>query len=140
MTAENTPREWATEPRVLVVGWLLATASALVAVLIEDTRGRLLLILAAVLLAALSLAGTLLRPRLAADSIGITVRGIAGRRQWRWDEVRVRLAVTRRLGRETTAVEIDADNAEQPALVLLGRLDLGADPQDVVQDLLGLRA
>jgi hypothetical protein len=67
------------------------------------------------------------------------VRGLTGSRHWSWAEVNVRLAHTRRLGRDVAAVEVDADNAEVPALVILGRLDLGADPEDVVAALLELR-
>ena len=51
----------------------------------------------------------------------------------------MRLVRTRRLGRDTATLEVDADNAEPPALVVLGRLDLGADPEDVVDELLALR-
>ena len=79
------------------------------------------------------------RPRLAADQDGITVRGLTGARSWRWAEVNVRLVRTRRLGRDAATLEVDADNAEQPALIVLGRLDLGADPEDVVEELLALR-
>ncbi|WP_035303281.1 PH domain-containing protein [Actinokineospora inagensis] len=139
VTPEDTARQWAPEPKVVAVGWLLAAASALVAAVMRDAGGTLLLIIAAVLLAALALHGTLARPRLAADSTGLTVRGMFGSRQWSWGEVNVRLTETRRLGRTSSAVELDADNAAEPALVLLGRLDLGADPQDVVAELLRLR-
>ncbi|MCP2270426.1 PH domain-containing protein [Actinokineospora diospyrosa] len=139
VTPEDTAAQWAPEPKVVAVGWLLTATSALVAAMVDDPRGRLLLIVAAVLLGLLALYGTRARPRLSADARGITVRGMLGSKRWSWGEVNVRLVRTRRLGRETSAVELDADNAAEPALVLLGRLDLGADPQDVVNDLLRLR-
>ncbi|MFC7618436.1 PH domain-containing protein [Actinokineospora soli] len=91
------------------------------------------------LLLLLALFGTLARPRLSADHEGVTVRGPLSTRRWRWAEVNVRLVRTRRFGRETAAVELDADNADPPALVLLGRLDLGADPVDVADALVRLR-
>jgi hypothetical protein len=53
--------------------------------------------------------------------------------------VNVRLVRTRRLGREVATIEVDAENAEPPDLVVLGRFDLGADPEDVVDELLALR-
>ncbi|GLZ41324.1 PH domain-containing protein [Actinokineospora sp. NBRC 105648] len=139
VTPGDSSRTWAAEPKVVVVGWLLAAVAALVAVLIGDLRGSLLLAVAALLLGLLALFGTLARPRLAADSTGITVRGLTRGRHWTWGEVNVRLVRTRRFGRDSTAVEIDADNAAEPTLVLLGRLDLGVDPQEVVNDLLRLR-
>nr|WP_312880432.1 PH domain-containing protein [Actinokineospora xionganensis] len=69
----------------------------------------------------------------------MTVRGLFGARHWSWGEVNIRVTRTRRLGRESEVVEIDADNAEEPALVILGRLDLGAEPYDVTDALLRLR-
>ncbi|SES48977.1 PH domain-containing protein [Actinokineospora terrae] len=139
VTPEDRSAQWAPEPRVVAVGWLLAAASALVAALVDDPRGALLLIAAAGLLGVFALLGTLRRPRLTADARGITLRGVRGSKQWSWGEVNVRLVHTRRLGRESSALELDADNAAEPDLVLLGRLDLGADPQDVVEHLLRLR-
>jgi hypothetical protein len=90
----------------------------------------------------LALAGvfsTVARPRLAADHDGVAVRGLTGTRTWSWAEVNVRLVRTRRLGRDTATLEVDAENADPPALVVLGRFDLGADPEDVVEELLALR-
>ncbi len=139
VTAGQPPGQWAPRPQVVGVGWLLSATSALVAALIDDTRGTVLLGAAAAVLGLLALHGSLVRPRLTADSSGVTVRGLTGRTHWSWGEVNVRLARTRRFGRESTAVELDADNAAEPALVLLGQLDLGADPVDVVADLVRLR-
>ncbi|PPK68116.1 PH domain-containing protein [Actinokineospora auranticolor] len=135
MTPEDNSHQWAPETRVVTLAWLLTAVFAVVAVLLGDPRGTVLSVVAALLLAALALFGTFARPRLAADSNGLTVRGLTGSRTWRWGEVNVRLVRTRRLGRESSAVEIDAD----PALVLLGRLDLGAEPEDVVEALVRLR-
>ena len=126
---------WAPHPELVAIGWVCAAAAAAGVVLIADAPGRVLLAMAALLLAFAGLFGTVARPRLAADSGGITVRGLTGRRHWSWAEVNVRLAHTRRLGREVTTVEVDAD----PDLVVLGRLDLGADPVDVVDAIRALR-
>jgi hypothetical protein len=130
---------WSPRPAVVGVGWGLALVSALVAVLVDDPRGTVLLTVAAVVLGLPALFGTLVRPRLAADPEGVTVRGLTGSRRWSWGEVNVRLVRTRRMGRESSVVELDADNAAVPALVLLGRLDLGVEPQEVVDALLRLR-
>ncbi|MGW5050860.1 PH domain-containing protein [Actinokineospora sp. NPDC004072] len=132
-------RSWAPDPAAVGVGWALCAAAVAAALLVDDTRGSVLLVVAAALLGLLALFGTVARPRLAADHDGVTVRGLVGRKRWRWAEVNVRLVRTRRLGRVSTAVELDADNAEPPGLVLLGRLDLGADPEDVAEALVRLR-
>ena len=130
---------WSPDPAAVGVAWALGAAAALAAVLVDDVRGRVLLAIACLALVLLALFGTLARPRLAADRDGVTVRGLLTSRRWRWAEVNVRLVRTRRLGRDTAAVELDADNAEVPALVLLGRLDLGADPVEVADALVRLR-
>lgn len=130
---------WAPRPELAAVGWVFTAAVAAAAVFLDDPPGRVLLGTVAVVAALLSLFATVARPRLAADHGGVTVRGLTGSRHWTWAEVNVRVTHTRRLGRDVAAVEVDADNAEVPALVILGRLDLGADPEDVVAALLELR-
>lgn len=121
------------------MAWVLAVAAGTWSVLSDDPPGRVLLAVVTLLLALAGLFGTMARPRLAADHVGVAVRGLTGTRRWAWAEVNVRLVRTRRLGRETATLEVDAENAEPPALVVLGRLDLGADPEDVVEELLALR-
>jgi len=123
----------------MVLTWVLAAAAAVWAVFVGDPPGRVLLGAVALLLAVAGVFTTVARPRLAADQLGLTVRGLTGARTWSWAEVNVRLVRTRRLGRDVATVEIDAENADPPALVVLGRLDLGVDPEDVVDHLLTLR-
>lgn len=124
---------------MVVVAWVLAVVAGAWSALSDDPPGRVLLAAVTLLLALAGLFATVARPRLAADHTGIAVRGLTGTRRWTWAEVNVRLVRTRRLGRETATLEVDAENAEPPALVVLGRLDLGADPEDVVEELLALR-
>jgi hypothetical protein len=132
-------RSWSPKVEIAALAWALAAGMALAAVLTDDRPGQLLLGLVAAALAAAGLFTSVVRPRLTADHEGVSVRGLAGRRQWRWGEVNVRLAVTRRLGREVATVELDAEHAAEPDLVVLGWFDLGADPRDVVDALLELR-
>ncbi|WP_243866560.1 PH domain-containing protein [Actinophytocola oryzae] len=122
-----------------ILAWALALAAGAWAALIGDPPGRVLLGAVALLLALAALFTTVARPRLTADQQGIAVRGLVGTRRWTWAEVNVRMVRTRRLGRDTATIEVDAENADPPALVVLGRLDLGADPEDVVDELLALR-
>ncbi|MGB3437942.1 MAG: PH domain-containing protein [Actinophytocola sp.] len=123
----------------MVLAWALAAAACGWAAFTDDPPGRVLLAAVALLLAFAGVYTSIARPRLAADQDGITVRGLTGTRRWVWAEVNVRLVRTRRLGRDAATLEVDADNAEPPALVVLGRLELGADPEDVVEELLALR-
>jgi hypothetical protein len=126
---------WAPHPGLVAIGWVCAAGAGAWAILVDDAPGRILLGVAAIVLAAGGLFGTVARPRLAADGAGITVRSLAGRRHWGWADVNVRLVHTRRLGRDMPSVELDAD----PDLVVLGWLDLGADPVDVIDAIRTLR-
>jgi PH (Pleckstrin Homology) domain-containing protein len=132
-------RTWAPKVEIVVLTWVLTVLAAGWAVLTDDPPGRVLLGAVAVLLALAGLHATVARPRLSADQDGVAIRGLTGSRRFPWAEVNVRLVRTRRLGRDSSALEVDADNAEPPTLVVLGRLELGADPEDVVDELLALR-
>nr|WP_225954344.1 PH domain-containing protein [Kibdelosporangium phytohabitans] len=91
--------------------------------------------MAALVAALLALHGTVARPRLAADSNGLELRRFAGKQQWTWAEVNVRLVRTRRLGRQVSTLELDAEDD----LVVLGWIDLGSPPEDVADALRELR-
>lgn len=128
-------RSWAPHPGLVAIGWVFAAGLAAGVLLVDDRPGQVLLAVAALALALAALFGTIARPRLVADSGGITVRSLVGRRHWPWAEVNVRLTRTRRLGRDVATVELDAD----PDLIVLGWLDLGADPVDVIDAIRALR-
>ena len=139
MTNPHEPAAWAPPAALVALGWFLAVVAAAIAILGPDPMGKLLLGIAAVVLAFVALFGTVARPRLRADANGVELRGLRGAVRWSWAEVNVRLTKTRRLGREVYLVELDAENAAVPGLILLGKLDLGEDPQDVAYALLALR-
>jgi PH (Pleckstrin Homology) domain-containing protein len=134
--SSTTARSWAPKIELVVLGWALAVLAGGLIAIIDDRPGRLLLAVMALGLALASLFGTVARPRLVADENGVTVRGLTGSRHWGWGEVTARLGSTRRLGRDVVSVELDADID----LVVLGWLDLGADPRDVVDALRALRS
>lgn len=137
--APQAAKTWSPQPSVAVLAWVLALAAGAWAAFADDPPGRVLLGAVALVLALAGVFTTVARPRLAADHDGVAVRGLTGTRTWSWAEVNVRLVRTRRLGRDTATLEVDAENADPPALVVLGRFDLGADPEDVVEELLALR-
>jgi len=100
---------------VLVAGLSFAT----------DAAGRLLLLLAAVILAGYALTDLVFRPRLAVDSAGIRVRSPLARADLAWPEVAaVRADERNRYGLRSVTLEIDA--GEQ--LIVLSRRALGAAP------------
>ncbi|MFI9380896.1 PH domain-containing protein [Kutzneria sp. NPDC052558] len=133
----TTEYRWAPQAPLVGIGWVLTAIAVLLAVVGTDPGGRVLLTLAALLLAAISLFGTLARPRLRADEQGVTVRGLFSSRTWAWPEVRIRLAHGRRLGRVTSTVELTV--LHDDGLIVFGKLDLGEDPVDVVEQLQALR-
>ncbi|EWM14836.1 PH domain-containing protein [Kutzneria sp. 744] len=133
----TTEHRWAPQAPLVGIGWVLTAIAALLVFVGEDPAGKVLLTVAALMLAAISLFGTVARPRLRADEQGVTVRGFLSSRSWTWPEVRIRLAHGRRLGRVTSTVELTV--LHDDGLIVLGQLDLGEDPADVVEQLQALR-
>ncbi|MBP2321822.1 hypothetical protein JOF56_002207 [Kibdelosporangium banguiense] len=135
MTSPKARLDWSTPPALVAIGWFATVGAAVWAVLSDDLAGRVLVALAALVVALLALHGTLARPRLTADSNGVTLRRLTSRRQWTWAEVNVRVIRTKRLGRQVSTLELDAEDD----LVVLGWLDLGTPPEDVADALRELR-
>lgn len=137
--------QWSPAPALVVAVWVSAAAAAVwtAALLLTgaDAPGTLIAVVTASGLAIWAFWATRARPRLLADPDGVTVRGFGAPRHHPWPLVQdVRIVRTRRLGRESSLLEIDtvrADGTEQ--LLLFGRLDLAADPEDVLPVLLAAR-
>jgi hypothetical protein len=116
----------------------LGLLAGLVAV---DAAGRLLLGAAAVLLLGMALRNLLLRPRLSAGPAGVRVRELGGSRQLAWPGLQVRVRATRRFGVRAQVLELDTAGGiddDEGVLVVLGRRDLGAEPEEVARALRGL--
>src|SRR4051812_38107872 len=111
------------------------------AVLLVDPAGRILLGAAALLVLALAARDALLRPRLSAGPEGVVVRTMSGRQHLPWPGLRIGVRATRRWGLRNRILELDtaAGPDDDGVLVLLGRRDLGADPEEVVRALRGLQ-
>ncbi len=140
---DNPEVEWAA-PRGAVALGLIGAVGLLAAVFLStlDGPGRLLLGVAGVAVGAAAVFGLRARPRLAASDDALAVRGLLGTRVWPWPRVdAVRVVRLRRLGLPAAYLEIDArDDDGTERLLVLGRLELGADPVDVATDLQARRA
>lgn len=133
---EPVRHEWGVRPALPVA--LAGLAVALLGwLLIADTPADRVVAGVGVLLAAISAALlTTMRRRLTADSAGFAVRGPAGVRQLRWDQVVAIAAPSRRRrGIASTSLELDLDD---DGLIVLGRTELGTDPSDVAEELRAL--
>ncbi|GAA0508121.1 hypothetical protein GCM10011581_19980 [Saccharopolyspora subtropica] len=129
------PLQWATPVGLVAAGWVLAALAAAWLLLADTAVDRVFIGAIVLALAAVSAHASICRPRLEADRSGITVRGVRGERRWSWPTVTIRVRRDRRLGRMVQSLELDTD----ADLVVLTRLDLGADPQDVADALHDLR-
>ncbi|HTF52479.1 MAG TPA: PH domain-containing protein [Pseudonocardia sp.] len=133
---------WAPPLGLVVLGWLGALASAFWCFIATEPTGRLLAGVAVLVLASAALFGSRARPRLAADRAGLAVRGLGRAMHFDWSEVsRMRLVHTRRFGRDTPSLEIEARGPgdADDRLLVFGWLDLGTDPRDVADALNALR-
>jgi len=119
------------------VGLGLGVAAAGV---VTDPAGRILVGAAALLVLALGIRDLLSGPRLSAGPDGVDVRTLWTRRHLPWAVLRVQVRVTRRLGIQSPALELDtaAGPDDDGVLVLLSRRDLGAEPETVARALAGL--
>lgn len=130
---------------LIVALWVGAAAAGVWCALLvtsgADRTGQLMAGLATVGMLAWAVFGTRARPRLQADAGGVTIGGLMRARHHPWPLVAdVRVTRLRRWGRESRLLEIEtrtADGAER--LLVLGRLDLDADPRDVLDELLARR-
>ena len=105
-----------------------------------DAPGQLLVGTAALALLLVVASDLWARPRLSAGPSGVDVRTWTGCRHLPWPLLRVRVRVTRRLGVRSRTLELDtaAGPDDDGVLVVLGRRDLGADPEVVARALRGL--
>ncbi|TQN40702.1 PH (Pleckstrin Homology) domain-containing protein [Blastococcus colisei] len=127
-----TPPTWDTAATASL-GVLLAVGVPVVA----DAPGRILAAAGAILLLGLALRDVVLRPRLSASHDGVVVRTLTGAIRLPWADVRVRVRETRRFGLRGRTLELDtaAGPHEDGSLIVLGRRDLGADPETVARTL-----
>ncbi|QNG36881.1 PH domain-containing protein [Geodermatophilaceae bacterium NBWT11] len=120
------------------VGAVVVAAVLGAAALVVDPVGAVLVGGAALLLLAVAVRDVVRAPRLSADEAGVVVRTTAGTTTVPWARLRTRVRTTRRLGLRTTTLELE-DTAEDTVLLVLGRRDLGTDPERVGAELLRLR-
>ena len=132
----NAVREWSAPLGLVSCGWALAACSAAWWWLAGSPTDRLFVGVLVVVLTVAAGAGSALRPRLRADTGGIALRGLTGTRHHPWSGVEVRVRTRQRLGLSSSTLELDLASGE---LVVLGRLDLGEDPEDVADALDELR-
>jgi hypothetical protein len=128
--------QWSPRPAETVALAVIGLGLALAVVLV-DPAGRLLVGAAALLVLGLAARDALLRPRLSAGEDGVVVRTLAGRQHLPWRGLRVEVRATKRWGVRGRTLELDTATGpdDDGVLVLLGRRDLGADPEEVARAL-----
>jgi hypothetical protein len=133
------PVQWSPRP-VQTVVLVLAGLVLAGTVILLDSPGQVLVGTAALWVLVLAVRDLIARPRLSAGPDGVQVRTWITRRHLPWPLLRVQVRRTRRLGVSSSALELDTAAGPDDAgvLVLLGRRDLGADPEDVARTLRAL--
>jgi hypothetical protein len=98
-----------------------------------DAPGRVLVGTAVLVLLLVVVHDLVMRPRLRAGPDGVDVRTWSGRRHLPWPVLRARVREVRRLGVRSRTLELDTVGGpdDDGVLVVLGRRDLGADPEQV---------
>jgi hypothetical protein len=133
-------KPWSAPAGLIACGWVFTAAAAVWWSFTSTSADQLFVAVVTIALLVTCLAGTVLRPRLRADSEGVAVRGLGGTHRWPWPDVGVRVRTTRHLGLTAPALELEVpEDATSSGLVVLTRLDLGADPRDVAEEIEALR-
>ena len=131
--------QWSPRPGETVA--LAAVALGLgLALVVLDAPGRLLVGTGALLLLVLGARDLLIRPRRVAHTDGLEIRTWTGRRHLPWTGLRVHVRESRRWGMRSRTLELDtsAGPHDEGVLVVLGRRELGTDPEEVARALRGL--
>jgi hypothetical protein len=111
--------------RLTAVVGLVTVVLAVAAALTSDPAGRLLLALAALLLAAYTASDVIFRPRITATRDAVVLNAPFARATLAWSEIdSIAADVRSRHGLRTSALEIDAG----PVLAVFSRRALGTDP------------
>jgi hypothetical protein len=136
--------EWSPSAGLVALAWVGTVAAVAWSVLVAgtgDRPGLLLALVAAVGLGLAAVYGTRARPRLRVDASGMTAGGLFARRHHPWAQIGdVRVLTVRRLGRATRMLEIDVvDPDSREHLLVFGRLDLDAEPDDVATAVRAIR-
>jgi Bacterial PH domain len=131
--------EWSPRPAETVALASIGLGLGL-AVLVVDTIGRVLVGAAALLVLAIAVRDVVARPRLRAGPDGVDVKAWTTARHLAWPRLQVRVRETRRFGVRSRTLELDtADGPDDDGvLVVLGRRDLGTDPDQVARALQAL--
>ena len=132
--------QWSPRPALVAIGWLAALGLLAGTVFTSSAETRVFTAIATIAFVMAAGYGTLLRPKLHADADGLVVRLLNGRLHLPWQSTRIKVARTRRLGRTVALLELDGRDAQgEEQLVVLGWLELGTDPDDVLDVLRALR-
>jgi hypothetical protein len=111
--------------------------AAVVAALTGDPQGRLLAIVAALVLLGYVVTDLVFAPRLVAGPAGVRINSPLLRAELSWPEVAdVRADVRSRYGLRSTTLEIDTG----ATIAIFTRRTLGADPEDAADLVLACRA
>lgn len=140
VTTESSSRlDWSTPLAGVIACGAGGIALAVAAVVSDDSAGRLLIGLAALGLLFLAALGLRQRPRLAIEPGNpphFVVRGLTGAQRYTAEQIiRARVVRYRRLGRSMPMLELDVDHEGDEKLIIFGRWDLGAHPEDVLDTL-----
>lgn len=134
------PAQFSPRPVLVGAGWLAALGLLAITLFTGSAETRLFTGVATIAFVLAAGYGTLLRPKLRADAEGLDVRLLSGRLHLPWYSTKIKVARTRRLGRTVSLLELDGrDEQGEEQLVVLGWLELGADPDEVIEVLRALR-
>lgn len=133
----TTELHWGPRPGAFAFGGVLLATGVLWMFVAGNFGDRIVAGSVMIVVLLIMFVGFRMRDRLRASVQGIVVGGFGGKREIPWSRVRrVEIVGRKRMGTVNHSLEIDLDDDE---LLVFGRMDLGADPADVADQLTALR-
>ncbi|RIJ69406.1 PH domain-containing protein [Nakamurella silvestris] len=128
---------WGPRPEVLAVTTLLTALAVLWLLLAESGPDKFFAGVLTLAAAATTVAGLMMRRRLVVSEHGLRVGTMSGVKLVAWGQVhRIEITTRRHLGIGSEMLHLDLD---EDGLFIFGRIDLGADPEDVARTLKQIR-
>ncbi|GGK54723.1 PH domain-containing protein [Nocardia camponoti] len=129
------PLSWSTKPSALIALSIGGVVLVVAAFFATDGPSRLLIGLAAIAVVGMAIVGFRQRPRLTVvpgKPPSLIVGTFSGPKTYPLDQIeRIAIPSYRRIGRRTAMLEIDVRDGDNERLLIFGRWDLGANPNDV---------
>ena len=129
----DVPRIWGPSPVFVAIAVMILAGTIIWLIFARSPEDQVFAGLLAIGALLATVAAVMMRSRLVASSTGLRVGTMFGTKLVAWSQVhRIQITVRRHLGIGSEMLHLDLD---EDGLFIFGRIDLGADPEEVADEL-----